>query len=624
VAASAPGGRVKLRRALLAALSLACALHAPALAQDAPPDVPAGEARIVGRVLQGDANRPVPGVEVVLYSLAPDGTPGVRRTQSGAGGEFAFEKVSSTANVAYLVGARHQGIPVPGGRVVFAPGQTSASADIRVADLTRDMSGVRIREHTLRLYREADGLRVEETFAIEQQGAAIAYVPAAERARGKPGLHAQLPRGARDFRMPLGVIPEGLARDESAVRYYGPFYPGMQDLVWAYRLAGGEPSADGMRFTFEVAPAPGAESFAVLVPEGFTGLEAAGLTAQGSFDDGGRRVTRYAAARPAARYALALSAPVARVDPNAVVVHEVQIVLNADDAAIDVNETHVLAVGGDGLVLGTPQSPLLRVPIPANASDIRFGSDARGLEFAENPDGGVDVLGSASPGEIPVQVAYRVPVAEGDARLARRFGTKVALLRVYLADTGRLVPSSPRMHRSRPVRTDDLNYLALEAFDVAAGEEVALALEPLPPRRTASPRAVRTIAALAAVAVVAWLFAPVALRGGAAASVAQPPEDPEHGERAALYQAIRDLDHDFETGKVSADDHAQLGADLRARAAVLLRAEESEGVLREPMGSDPNGSLAASERVCASCRAPAAPEHRFCPSCGAPLGASAA
>jgi len=621
---------VKLRRALLASLVLACALQAPARAQQqTPPDVPAGEARIVGRVLQGDANRPVPGVEVVLYSLAPDGTPGVRRTESGARGEFAFERVSATAKVAYLVGARHQGIPVPGGRVVFEPGQATASADIRIADLSSDMSSVRIREQTLRLYREADGLRIEETFAIEQAGAAIAYVPTAERGRKAPGLRAQLPAAARDFRMPLGVVPEGLARDGSAVRYYGPFYPGTQDLVWAYRLPAGEATASGVRFALELAPAPRAERFAVLVPDGAGTLEAPGLTAQGTVDDAGRKVTRYAAAKPAAHYALALNAPAARIDPSAVALHEVQIVVQADDAAIDVNETHVLAVSGDGLVLGTPQSPLLRVPIPADASDVRFGSEAPGLEFSEHPQGGVAVLGSASPGEIPLQIAYRVPVDASGARLVRSFGAKVPLLRVFLADTGRLAPSSPRMHRSRPVRTEDLNYLALEAFDVAPAEEVALALEALPPRRAASAGALRAIAALAAIGVVAWLFAPVALRGGAAAS-ADEPADPERDERAALYQAIRDLDHDFETAKVSADDHARLGAELRARAAALLRADESGAARREPTGSDPIGHLGSdpnwptAARICASCGAPAADEHRFCASCGAPLGASAA
>ena len=137
---------------------------------EAPPDVPAGDARIVGRVLQGPANTPVPSVEVILYALSPDGTPGLRRATSGADGGFAFEGVASRSDIAYLVGARYHDIPVPGGRVAFSAGEKTASADIRVADVTPDTSGVAIRAQTLRLLREADGLRVEESFEIELAG----------------------------------------------------------------------------------------------------------------------------------------------------------------------------------------------------------------------------------------------------------------------------------------------------------------------------------------------------------------------------------------------------------------------------------------------------------------------
>ncbi len=604
------------RRAFLAALGFAvCAFALTASAQDeAPPDVPAGEARIEGRVIRGTANQPVPGVEVVLYALAADGMPGLRRAQSDASGAFAFEKISNTANVAYLVGARYQGIPVPGGRVLFAPGQASATADIRVADLTTDASALRIREQTLRLYREAEGLRVEETFAIENAGASIIYVPAAERAKRAPGLRATLPAGAGNFRMPLGVEPEGLARDGAALRYYGPFYPGAQDFVYSYRLPAGEAVPPGVRFAFEFAPAAAVEAFSVLVPEGVGALDAPGLTQAGSEEDAGRTVTRFAVTRPSAKLALALLAPRARVDASAVSVPEVQIMLHADDAAITVNETHLLHISGEGLLLGTPQSPLLEVPLPADASDVRFGSEASGLEFSPHPDGGVAVLGSVSPGEFPVQLAYRVPVAATGALLTRTFGTRVALLRYFVTDTGRLAPSSERLHRARPVRTEDLSYLALEAFDVAAGEAIALRLEALPPRSAVDPNIAKIAAALAAVGVVAWLLAP-ALRSRGDGAIAAPEQEPERNEREAVYDAMRDLDHDFETDKVSSDDHAQLRGDLRARAVALLQAEEglASAEVREP-----------SARVCPQCSAVAAPAHRFCASCGAPLEAPAA
>ncbi len=535
---------MKLRPALAVLLWLALALGARAQ-DEAPPDVPAGDARIEGRVLQGDANRPVPAVEVVLYALSPDGTPGLRRTHSDAQGGFAFEGVSSTASVAYLVGARHQGIPVPGGRVVFEPGQKRASADIRVADLTSDMSRLRIREQTLRLYREADGLRVEETFALELAGAEIAYVPPSERKRRAPGLRAALPNGASDFRMPLGVIPEGLAREGATLRYYGPFYPGAQDLVWAYRVAGGETSPESVRFRFAFTPAPGVESFSVLVPEGVGAFDAPGLANAGAAEDNGRAVTRFTAAQPRGPLMFSLVVPPARIDPSAIAVHEVQIVLSADDAAIAVTETHLIAASGSGLLLGTPQSPLLRVPIPGDANDVRFGSEAPGLEFAPDPGGGVAILGSLSPGEVPVQIAYRVPVPEAGARLVRSFDARVPLLRIFVADTGRLAPSSPRLHRARPVRTEDLNYLTLEAFDVEPGEEIALTLDALPPRRAASPTTARAVGALAGLGALAWIALPFLRRGDARGLGDVQHDEPARDERDAIYDAIHDLDHYF-------------------------------------------------------------------------------
>jgi hypothetical protein len=578
--------------------------------QEAPPDVPAGEARISGRVLLGAESAPVPGVEVVLYALNAEGIPGLRRSTTDAQGRFAFEKLSGAADVAYLVGARYAGIPVPGGRVSFAAGQSEASADIRVSELTSDAGGVRIREQTLRLSREAAGLRVEETFTIENAGARIVYAREAERARAEPGLRATLPEGAADFRMPLGVIPEGLARAGSAVRYYGPFYPGAQDLVYAYRLAPASEDAGGARYALAFTPAQRVEKLVVLVPDGFSAFEAPGLAKRGTEQDAGRSVTRYELAAPRAPLALALSAPPARIYPSAVRVSEARLVLHADDAAISVTETYVLDVRGEGLLLGTEETPLLRVPLPPEASDVQFGAEAPGIEFAPQPGGGVAVLGNVSPGEVPVQLAYRVPVGE-HARLERRFAARVPLLSVYIADTGRLAPRSERLHRAKPLRTDDLSYLVLEAFDVTPGERVAIELDALPPRPGLGVLASRVVSALGAVGIVAFLLVP--LLGRASTEPLRLADEPIRNEREAIYDAIGDLDHDFETGKVSEHDHVQLREELRGRAVALLRAEQSGG------GSSAPSAAAEAVRACSRCGAAAAAAHRFCAQCGAAL-----
>lgn len=110
-------------------------------------------------------------------------------------------------------------------------------------------------------------------------------------------------------------------------------------------------------------------------------------------------------------------------------------------------------------------------------------------------------------------------------------------------------------------------------------------------------------------------------------------------EREALYAAIGDLDHDLETGKLSAADHAELRAELRARAIHLLREERAAGAeggasaadsemraaasaeARAESAAPPPGDGAATPR-CAACGFEAAQAHRFCAHCGAPLNAA--
>jgi hypothetical protein len=607
---------VRALAAAIAALALAAIAHAQPASQT--PDVPAGTGRIEGRVVQGDAG--VADVEVVLYALNADGVPGLRRTRSDAAGHYLFDKVATGEDVAYLVGARHRGIPVPGDRVAFAPGSAVATAEIRLFDLTPDPRTVRLREQVVRLYREAQGLRVEETFAITNESDHIVFVPAAERKTKGPALRAQLPAQATDFRMPLGVEPEGLAHDGQRLAYFGPFYPGPQDLVWSYRVPSQAGAAGLVHFAFELEPARGVEKLVVLVPEDLGELLGAPLSVRGAEDDAGRRVRRYESAPPRGRLAIRLDAAQASLDPGAISVSEVRVVAQADDAAIDVTETHQLEVAAGGLRLGTIETPLLRIPLPAGAADVRFGSEAQGLEFAPHPEGGVALLGTVSPGPLAVQLGYRVPVRATPARLERQFTRRVPLVTVYLADTGRLAPEAERLHRARSAAAGDLTYLAWEAFDVEPGEPVALTIATLAPRANLGPLARRAGTVLAAFAVVAFLVAPLLGRARVATAA---PTAPAHGEREALYESLRDLDHDLETGKVSPADHARLRAELRARAIALMRDEERARGEGEPHPPSASGAPEAAPH-CESCAASAQPGQRFCGQCGAPLAASPA
>lgn len=372
-------------------------------------------------------------------------------------------------------------------------------------------------------------------------------------------------------------------------------------------------------------------------------------------------------------------------------------VLEADAAALSVREIHELRAEGETPLRGTLQAPLLRIPLPQQAVELRARSSDAGLELRPVPtpaesavgagagaagavgasaEGGAGaageslaILGSLAPGELRVELEYRLPAPAADtpARFARRLPVRIPLLEIYLVDTGDLAPRSKLLHRRRPARDGATNYLRLEAFEVAPGEEVALTVERLPPRSAVSQSAALAAAWALALGAVAVLLgplmgfrprrAPTGAQAAASAAGARALREEAalaalREEREALYAAIGDLDHDLETGKLSAADHAELRAELRARAIHLLReeratspaadgaaaaadgaapaadSEAADSEIRAAASADaraeseseaqPPGEDTAAPR-CADCGFEAAQAHRFCAHCGAPL-----
>jgi hypothetical protein len=620
-------------RRLLAAAVLLLTLSSSAGAQEPEaPDVPSGPATLRGQVRQAETGQPVADAPVVLYALSQQGVPGLRRAVTDADGRFVFEGISNAPDVAYLVGARFQDVPYPGERVVFA-GAEERRVEIRVAPVTREVGGVRVVDRQLRLDPSGGRLGVSETLVVENPGRATVYVPEAAREGEHPPVRVALPETLTDFRMPLGVVPEGVVQEPGRLAFWGPIYPGRQELSWFYALAAEPPeeaAAEGTarsdRFVWRAAVGEQAAPLHVEVPEGATRFEAPGaavetLPTQDEDDAGEAAAVRRLAVRPPASgpLALVLRTPPARVAPEAVGPVEVRLVLHADAAAVEVTETHMLRVEGGERVRSGPERPLHRIVLPERLADLRFGSDAPDVTLEPDAEGGLAVEGSLPPGESRVEVAYRLPVEAFPTRVERRFTERLPLLSVFLAETGGLVPHSERLHRRRPVRTQDLTYAHFEAFEVEPGETVALEIGHEAPRMRVPRAAWLGAGGVLAVAAIAFLLAPVweaRSRGGL------PPSDEpdaDERERQALYDAIRDLDHDFETGKVSEEDHARLRADLRAQAvAALARAREAKRDLPVPRATGGEPTAAA----CGACGALPRSGDRFCARCGAPLEAA--
>ena len=613
-----------------ALLPLLLLLAAPAPAQhESAPDVPAGPATLRGRVLEQGSDEPVAGASVALYALTRQGTPGLRRTVTDAAGAFVFEGLSNDPDVAYLVGARFEGVAYPGERVLFA-GEQLREVEIRVAPVVSSAAKVRLVERTLRLDPRGGSLAVDETLVLENAGPSTVFVGAQARAGASPVLRVPLPEGRSDFRMPFGVIPDGAQVGEDAFVFWGPVYPGRQELTWTYTLeATRSETSDELhaqRFVWRAPLEPDAAPLWLELPAGETRVTAAGASLEPADDGPSEADLRRLRVRPTPGedIELVVRTPPARVDPDAVRLVEAQLVLHADAAAVQVNETHVLEVEGTQRLRAAPEQPLYRIPVPPRAADLRFGSDAADATLRPDPEGGLAVSGTLAPGETRVELAYRLPVASFPTHLAWQFAVRLPLLSVYVAETGSLAPTSARLHRRRPVRSQDLVYSHFEAFEVAAGKPVDLSIEQIPPRLSLPRLAWLGLGGGLAVATVAFLMAPVWRARDPGRLEAEPVPRASVRERQQIYEAIADLDHDFETGKVSAEDHARLRAELRQRAVALLaeeRAARTRAWPSAPASPAEANAAEAQPEACASCGAVPRPDDRFCGRCGRPLAA---
>lgn len=109
--------------------------------------------------------------------------------------------------------------------------------------------------------------------------------------------------------------------------------------------------------------------------------------------------------------------------------------------------------------------------------------------------------------------------------------------------------------------------------------------------------------------------------------------------RNAVYAAIRDLDFEYSTGKISEEDHASQRAELMEEGVAVLKqldrvvaAAPSEdsleaaiaAVRRGEAGHIPQASVGAERAAnghytCTVCDSPVKPDDRFCGTCGASL-----
>ena len=220
------------------------------------------------------------------------------------------------------------------------------------------------------------------------------------------------------------------------------------------------------------------------------------------------------------------------------------------------------------------------------------------------------IQGPVPAGSTSLGIRYRLPVRNGLAQLDLAFSRPVDVLNVLVADTGVIV-ESPRLHKRRPFRSGTRVYLHREAYQLRAEEPVPVALIPFE-RSEISPRLSDLGGLALGVAAAGWLIVPLRRaqrRGDASSSEISTWAI----EREAIYENLRDLEHDHETGKVESADFERMRAELRGSAIELMRREKEH---TPPSPTHQSEAVSVSPSFCTQCGSPLDDAWRFCSTCG--------
>jgi hypothetical protein len=123
-------------------------------------------------------------------------------------------------------------------------------------------------------------------------------------------------------------------------------------------------------------------------------------------------------------------------------------------------------------------------------------------------------------------------------------------------------------------------------------------------------------AALVGVAAVWLVLQPLIAPGRSSAAVYEPP-DPEETPKGVALAALKEIEFDRETGKLSDEDYAFLKGKYTGAALEALRAESAEAAARPGAGGgDVEVMIAARVRALRSAATSAPPGAPACPACG--------
>lgn len=290
-------------------------------------------------------------------------------------------------------------------------------------------------------------------------------------------------------------------------------------------------------------------------------------------------------------------------DPSAIVLENIRLLVEQEAGAYRLDHQIGLRNTGNRVVLLDPDKPSpVQLALVPGHENLVAGDGIEHRDFRQDGDRYV-LVGPVYPGGRVARIRYEIPVEAATLDVALSFAQATPEFELYILDEGISVDVGP-LHPARIARDEAGNsYLHYLGFDLNPDSDVPLRVSPRV--RVPAPK-LGLVAILAAV-----LGAGIVFVVGRPLLASEPtldiPADTADPEAEALALALRDLEYDFETGKLSAEDRDELRRNLE---------RDSERLQAKRRGAAP-AQVRATQ--CPKCQRGVQPADQFCSGCGAPL-----
>jgi hypothetical protein len=213
-----------------------------------------------------------------------------------------------------------------------------------------------------------------------------------------------------------------------------------------------------------------------------------------------------------------------------------------------------------------PSALILDMPKGASQTTVLAGAPkavARGDR--------VTVAGPFAPGKTDVQVAYRYPLSDGEARISQTLPVQIGAVAVLIKKDGEVTLTSPQLPTHQEREFEGVRYILAQGPPLAAGTTLTLNVSGLP-HHSPVPRRIALTLAFVMLGAGFWAATRVPPPGANAARVKQ-----LTGRREKIFNDLIRLEQQRRSGNLDAARYAERRQALIAQLERVYRDLDAEG-----------------------------------------------